>query len=273
MNTFESLFYWSSTVLLAASFFLYLWGFMFGKSGLLRAAHSLILSAFAALTVFGIARWVRTGHPPFVTLFESMVISVWFLLLIALIMRARVPRFSVLLLPVAGVSFLLMGWSSSLPAEASPLTATLTNVWLFIHASFATAGASAFLIAASLSVLYLLGREKLVSMERVAAAVPEHSSLPGTIFNFLLFGLILWGVMIVSGSIWAHSAWGRYWAWDPIELWSLISWLLFVVLIHARITFKLNQRVLAICTIVSALTVVFALWGVHYIYETIHTYG
>jgi ABC-type transport system involved in cytochrome c biogenesis permease subunit len=167
----------------------------------------------------------------------------------------------------------MMGWSSSLPAETSPLSAALSNVWLFIHASFATSGAAAFLIGASFSIIYLLGRENLGVLERISPKIPDYDMLPKTILNFLIFGLILWGVMIVSGSIWAHVAWGRYWAWDPIELWSLISWLLYGLLLHARLAFKLPKRLFCWLTILAAATVVFSLWGIQYIYETIHSYG
>jgi ABC-type transport system involved in cytochrome c biogenesis permease subunit len=187
--------------------------------------------------------------------------------------RTRLPQLSILLLPVSAIAFLLLGWSSGLSQDASPLSAALTNVWLFIHASFATAGASAFLIAASFSMVFLMGNERLERLQKTIRTVPDYNALPKSILNFLIFGLILWGVMIVSGSIWAHVAWGRYWAWDPMELWSLIGWLVYALLLHTRLTFKLRQRVFAWLTIAAAATVVFALWGVHYIYDTIHTYG
>ena len=233
----------------------------------------IVFVGFISLTIFGIIRWVNTGHPPFVTLFESMITSIWFILLIYLITSIINKKTNILILPVSLISFLMIGWSSSLSAEATPLSAALTNVWLFIHASFATSGAAAFLIGASFAVIYLLGEDKLISMEKVAAKIPEYNRLPKTILNFLIFGLILWGVMIVSGSIWAHVAWGRYWAWDPIELWSLISWLLFALVIHTRLTFKISQRLFCYLTIIAAITVVFSLWGVGYIYKTIHEYG
>ena len=156
---------------------------------------------------------------------------------------------------------------------ASPLSAALENVWLFIHASFATCGAAAFLLASSYSVIYLMGEEKLGRLRETIPVLPEQRKLPTSVTNLVLFGLILWGVMIVSGAIWANIAWGRYWAWDPIELWSLISWLLYGLLLHARLAFRLPQRVFCILTIVAAATVAFSLWGIQYVYETIHTYG
>ena len=273
MTTPELLFFWSSALLLAAAFFQTLRSLVFRNRRSFDIAAIIVAIAFVTLTVFGVLRWIRTGHPPFVTLFESMITAIWFVLLIFHIVRNRLPQAAILLLPISGITFLMMGWASSLPPEASALSAALTNIWLFIHASFATCGAAAFLIASSFAVIYLLGQEKLLSLQNTVSALPDYNSLPKSMFNFLLFGLILWGIMIVSGSIWAHVAWGRYWAWDPIELWSLISWLLYALLVHARLTFRLPQRVFSWLTIVAVCTVAFALWGVQYIYETIHTYG
>ncbi|HSG98481.1 MAG TPA: cytochrome c biogenesis protein CcsA [candidate division Zixibacteria bacterium] len=273
MNATESVFYWATALFHAATFFTVLLALVFRKGRAFDFGRIFFLLAFVTLTVFGVLRWIRTGHPPFVTLFESMITAIWFVVLIFHLVRHRLPHFAILLLPVSAVSFLLLGWSSALPHEASPLSAALTNTWLFIHASFATSGAAAFLIAASFGVVYLLGETRLVSVQRTIAAVPEYTALPKAMLNFVIFGLILWGVMIVSGSIWAHVAWGRYWAWDPIELWSLISWLIYALLLHARLTFKMPQRVFAWLVIIAAATVAFSLWGVQYLYDTIHTYG
>lgn len=273
MTSTESVFFWLTTLLLAASFFGSLLSLVFKKTAVFKTARMTILAAFLTLTVLGIIRWVGSSHPPFVTLFESMITATWFTLLIYLFLVRFSDRFSIILMPVTFITFLLMGWSSSLPPEYSPLSATLQNVWLFIHASFATSGAAAFLLASSFSILYLGGPDRLASYEKIAARVPEYKSLPKMIFNFVIFGLILWGVMIVSGSIWANAAWGRYWAWDPIELWSLISWLLYGLVLHSRLAFKVPRKIFCWMTIIAAVTIVFSLWGVGYVYETIHNYG
>ncbi len=273
MNGGESILYWTAALCTAVTFFLTIVSLVFKKTTLFTSARATIVAAFVLITIFGISRWIEWGHPPFVTLFESMITSIWFLLLMYLMVSYFSRKTVILLLPVSLAAMLLMGWSASLSSEGSPLSEALTNTWLFIHASFATAGASAFLIAASFSVLFLMGKDRMERMQTISAQVPDYSDLPRSILNFLLFGLVLWGVMIVSGSIWAHTAWGRYWAWDPIELWSLISWLLYGVVVHARLAFKLPLRVFCWLTIAAALTVAFSLWGVGYLYKTIHSYG
>lgn len=273
MNAVESVFYWLSAVFLAASFFFAMATQIFNRAGFFKKALALSLTGLGLLTIFGILRWVEADHPPFVSRFESMVISAWFILAIFHLVRLFNRGVELLCMPLSLVAFLFLGWASSMETAASPLSTSLENIWLFIHASFATSGASAFVIAASYSAIYLRGEEKLNDMAKLAAKVPTYKSLPEKALNFLIFGLILWGVMIVSGSIWANAAWGRYWAWDPIEIWSLISWLLYGLVLHTRLTFKISKRTFSWLTIIAALTVIFALWGVGYIYETIHSYG
>ena len=273
MSAYEAILFWATALSLAVALFLAVHALVFGSARTQRLSHGFLLAGLATLTGLGVLRWVRSGHPPFVTLFESMLTGVWFVLLIYVLLRRRLAVGETILAPVACISLLLLGWSASLPQHASPLSAALDNVWLFIHASFATAGAATFLIGASFSTVFLLGEQRLSRFGRALAVLPERRALPHMVERTLLFGLVLWGVMIASGSIWAHAAWGRYWAWDPIELWSLISWLLYAALFHARMALRLSQRVFCSLTIVAAVTVVFSLWGVQYVYETIHTYG
>jgi ABC-type transport system involved in cytochrome c biogenesis permease subunit len=273
MNNFETILFWLAALLLAMAFFLASLALVFGKTAPQHLAGRLLTGTLLPLLGLGAARWVRTGHPPFVSLFESMIFSVLLLAFFYQLLRWRRPGASLAIAPMSGIALLLMGWSLTLPHEASPLSAALDNVWLFIHASFATAGAAIFLMAAALASAYLLGPQKLARLRLPKAVEPEIESIPRSVANFLLLGFILWGTMIASGAIWANIAWGRYWGWDPIELWSLISWILYALLLHSRITFKLPARLYCILTILTAVVVAFSLWGIQYVYETIHSYG
>jgi cytochrome c-type biogenesis protein CcsB len=273
MSQIESLCFWSATVALALAFFTGLLALIFRKAAPFRWSVYASWASLIFLTILGIIRWSGSGHPPFVTMFESMTISVWFAMLLFQLLRLRLTSVNIMLVPLSLFGFLLLGWASSTETAASPLSEALQSTWLFIHASFATAGAATFLMAASFSAVYLIGENRLARLNLLVARLPAYNSLPKSTLNLIIFGLILWGVMIVSGSIWAHNAWGRYWAWDPIELWSLISWLLYGLILHARLAFKFSQRLFSWLTIVAALTVAFSLWGVGYIYETIHNYG
>jgi ABC-type transport system involved in cytochrome c biogenesis permease subunit len=273
MNNPETILFWLATLGIAAAFFLSVLAMVFGRSGPQRIAAWLFGGAIAPLAGLCAVRWVRTGHPPFVSLFESMIFSVLLLVVIYQVFRWRRPQATVALAPAAGFALLLMGWSLTVPHAATPLAAALDNFWLFIHASFATAGAATFLVAAAYSTAFLLGPERLARLRVPGANGTNTKQIPRTVSTFLLLGFIMWGTMIASGAIWARVAWGRYWGWDPIELWSLISWILYALLLHARATFRLPARLFCALSIVTAVIVAFSLWGIQYVYETIHSYG
>jgi len=63
--------------------------------------------------------------------------------------------------------------------------------------------------------------------------------------------------MLIAGAVWAHSAWGRYWAWDPLETWSLITWLSMGLLIHARVTSRHLPQVLAWASVIAVFALAF----------------
>jgi len=273
VSSVETILFWIAALLVAATFFLSAVARLFGKRHPQRTAGALFAAALAPLLALAAARWVHTGHPPFVTIFESMLFSVLLLVIIYHVFRWRHPGATVALAPASLAALLLMGWSLTLPHEASPLSAALDNVWLFIHASFATAGAATFLIGAALSAAFLLGPQRLERMGINGATMSDSKGLPKTVNTFLLLGFIMWGTMIASGAIWADVAWGRFWGWDPIETWSLISWILYALLLHARMTFRMSPRLFCSLAILTAITVAFSLWGIQYVYKTIHTYG
>jgi ABC-type transport system involved in cytochrome c biogenesis permease subunit len=273
VSNLETILFWVATVTIAGTFFLAALARVFGRGTPQRLAAWCFAGALAPLVAFSAVRWIHTGHPPFVTIFESMVFSVLLLIVVYQVFRWRSQVASVALAPASLFALLLMGWSLTLPHEASPLSAALDNVWLFIHASFATAGAATFLVGAALSASFLMGPQRLARIGLNGMQNARAASVPKTVNTFLMLGFIFWGTMIASGAIWAEVAWGRYWGWDPIETWSLISWILYALLLHARLTFKLSPKLFCSLAIVTAVIVAFSLWGIQYVYETIHTYG
>ena len=76
--------------------------------------------------------------------------------------------------------------------------------------------------------------------------------------------------MIVAGAIWANEAWGRYWAWDPIETWSLISWIVYAAYLHTRLTLGWKGSKSAWFAVVALPVMAFTLIGVPLAYSSIH---
>ena len=123
------------------------------------------------------------------------------------------------------------------------LPPTLRSIWLVFHIGFAKLSAAAFLLSLAAAVLVLLKRRAKPApwLERV----PAVEALDAFTVRCVGFGFIFWTVTIAAGAIWANQSWGRYWGWDVIETWSLITWLAYGTFLHARRFFRLKPAATA----------------------------
>jgi len=72
--------------------------------------------------------------------------------------------------------------------------------------------------------------------------LPAREALDAYTVRFIGFGFIFWTVTVAAGSIWANQSWGRYWGWDAVETWSLVTWLTYGTFLHARLFFRMRPR-------------------------------
>jgi cytochrome c-type biogenesis protein CcsB len=102
--------------------------------------------------------------------------------------------------------------------------------------------------------------------------LPSDQLLDELTYQLVMFGFIFLSAGIISGSVWANSAWGRYWGWDPKETWSLITWFVYAGLLHARFMRGWQGNRIAVMSIVGFLAVLFTYFGVNYL-PGLHSYG
>ncbi len=273
MQTVLSIIFWLAAVVYGLGFVLFAVSLVFRKPRALDHAILVVWAGFFLHTITVASRWAQTGHPPFVSYFESMSASAWFGVLGYLVLQQWNP-----FLRVAGAGMmpfivLLMGWAGTHPVGGESLPVSLQSFWLFIHAGFATAAVGCFTVAAGVAAM------RLYRQRRNGLADPALDIAPGDRydeFNFriIVLGFIFFGIEIVAGAVWADLAWGRYWGWDPIELWSLISWLVYVIYLHIYSVWKKLRGVfLAWYAIMGWIFVGFSFWGIRFLYDTIHSYG
>jgi ABC-type transport system involved in cytochrome c biogenesis permease subunit len=124
------------------------------------------------------------------------------------------------------------------------------------------------LTAAALGFLYILKEKK---SGRIYDKLPDLPGLDDLSYRFVAGGFILYGLMIVSGAFWANQVKGSYWGWDPVEVWSLISWLIYGIYLHLRITFHWNGRKLAWYALVALAAMIISYWGIPFTVETFHS--
>jgi ABC-type transport system involved in cytochrome c biogenesis permease subunit len=197
-------------------------------------------------------RWERIGHGPFITMFEILSSNVFSLVLVFSVAYWRVRAVRPAAAVVMPVLFMMMGWLLvSSPVEGH-LPPTYTTIWLYVHIGLGKVFLGSVLVAVGIAGIVLL-RSAGIGVRRLAD-LPDDAKLDNLAFRFMVLGFLFETLMLVAGAIWAQNAWGRYWAWDPLETWAFVTWLGLAFYLHLRVTFKLQPRYAA-----SAIIVVFVL--------------
>lgn len=264
MNWAESLLAWGIIYLYAACSILLLTAFVFQKERLLRWVRIILAPAFAAHTVVFIARWVRTGYFPANGEFENAITGGWFAILLTLGVLYRRRELAGISLVTVPVTLLFLGYGIMKNPAALPHAASLKSSWLVIHVLFAQLAFGAYLVASGMGAVYLLKDNKL--RKGAASAffdrLPPLPVLEELMFKFVIYGFIADAIMIAAGSIWAKDLWGSYWGWDPVEVWSLVSWLIYGISIHLKVQLGWKGRRLAWIYLLAVFGIIITYWGV-----------
>lgn len=264
---------WAAVVVYAAGAVLYIVGLVFGWQKVVTAATATSLVGLLPHVVAVGVRWAIVGHAPYLGFYE--VVSSFALLSVAMLgllvwRNRRLALAGVAIMPLA---FLFLGGALLLSSHEFEYNTggKLASVWLTVHVTFAKLSYAAFAVSFALALVYLMrDRWRSGRLAGVLAKLPSQEIVDGLSFKFIAVGFIFLGIMIVAGAIWANEAWGRYWAWDPIETWSLIGWLVYAVYLHLRLTMGWHGRRAALVAVIALPVVVFALIGVPVAYQSIH---
>ncbi len=234
-----------------------------------------ILSAGLGLhTVYLAYRWWISGHAPIVNLHESLSFFAWFVTLafLALQFRYKLKSLGAFVAPIVSV-LLIVSYSQS--NKIMSLPPSLKSFWLPVHAGICIASYALFATAAAIAMMYLLQEKNIKSkrFNRLFERLPSLDGLDAMIGRCINIGFPLLTLGIITGSIWAESAWGAYWSWDPKETWSLVTWFFYAALLHQRLTVGWRGRRAAIMTIISFFILLFTFLGVNLLLPGQHSYA
>lgn len=232
--------------------------------GLWLAAAGLVPHT-AALVV----RYVQVGHGPYMMKYEVLSSNAWLAIVLLLLFLWRQPRWTALALVVLPVSVLMLGFGLFTNPEARDLPPTLRSMWLVFHVLFNKLAVGAFLLSFGAAVVLL--RKQAGASSRWLERMPDIPSVEAYMVRFVGFGMVFWTTTIAAGAIWANQSWGRYWGWDPIETWSLVTWLSYAILLHVRLFFRLKAQVTAWATIACFILSVLTILIFPFIFPSMHT--
>ena len=165
---------------------------------------------------------------------------------------------------------------------AGPLVPALNSYWIKIHVAAAVMSSGAFLLSGVLALLYLARSryDALLAAGRPArfpvslgAALPPAPALDRISYSVIAFAFPVWTFAVIAGAIWAESAWGRYWGWDPKETWSFITWVLYAGYLHARATAGWKGRKAAWVAVAAAGALIVDYYVVNIFVVGLHSYA
>lgn len=267
----------SNSMLVAVTFaylgvsVLYLCNGVFKRDLFGRIATVATVLALAVHTAAIILRWVASyeqgfGRAPFTDLFESLVLFGWTITLLYLIIEFK-TKFKVIGAYAMPLAFFAMLYALKEYAPIKPLMPALKSYWLHAHVITCFLGYAGFALSAALSIMYLVTKQEKNSKSERALLLDE------LIYQTVVVGFILLTAGIVTGSIWANSAWGTYWQWDPKETWSLITWLVYAAMLHSRYMRGWHGRRLAWFSLIGFGCVLFTYFGVNLLLSGLHSYA
>lgn len=236
----------------------------------LRAVGGVLLVlGFVAMTWGLSMRWQIAGRVPASDMYESMLFLGWGVGLFGVVALALRQR--LLIANAAGLGALAMALADLLPIDRfiHPMPPVLSGTpWLAIHVPIIVVSYSVLAMATGLAHL-VVGVEIVAPGRRDLAA--RWSEL---LYWYLHVGSILLIAGILTGSIWAASSWGRYWGWDPKEVWSLIAFLAYMAILHARFDEQIRSFGVAVLSIAAFWTILMTYLGVNFVLAAgLHSYG
>jgi cytochrome c-type biogenesis protein CcsB len=207
-----------------------------------------------------------TLHAPLANFYESLIFFAWCLPALGLLsFRRSLTGYLGALISV--LSTLLLAYASfGVDSGIKPLMPALKSNWLLVHVVTCFLGYAAFALAFGTAMLYL------IQERRPRSSLPPLPVLDGLIYRTTVLGFLLLTLGIVTGAVWAETAWGRYWSWDPKETWSLITWFIYAALLHARLLKGWHGRRIAWLAVLGFMAVLFTYFGVSFLLTGLHSY-
>jgi cytochrome c-type biogenesis protein CcsB len=222
-----------------------------------------------------VLRALSVSRPPWGNMYEfsitaSLVASIAFLTMA----KTRVGRaLAIWVLLIVFVALIVAVTVLYLPP--GPLVPALRSYWLALHVGAAVLAFGLFTVSAVVSALQIVAeRAERRAVGGFAASLPSSGTLDRLAYRLIAVAFPIWTVgPLILGAIWAEASWGRYWGWDPKEVWALVTWLAYAAFLHARATAGWKGAKASMVSLIAYGTVLFSYFGVNLVFTGLHAYG
>jgi len=233
----------------------------------------------AALLAAGVlARGLAAGRAPWGNMYEFAVTGALVVCLVYLVLVAR-AGIGWLGSVVTGFCVSVLGLSILVYVPAGPVVPALNSYWLVVHVAAAVLAGGAFVVGAGASAAFLVKeraeRRSPGSGQRgVLGRLPATEAMDRLAYRVHAFAFPVWTfAALIAGPIWAQAAWGRYWGWDPKEVWAFITFVVYAGYLHARATAGWRGKGAAVLALVGFATFLFNFVGVNLFVGGLHSYA
>jgi len=241
--------------------------FLFGQKDILyRTGFYLLIAGFACHSLTIGYGTLELGHIPVQNLHQTLSIACWAIVAVFLGLQYRF-NLKILGIYAAPLAALIMLAAYQLPREPATASDLFNNLWLVLHIVAIFVGEAALALAFGVGVLYMLQEHTIKSKHHgfFYRRLPSLELLDQTGYACIVVGFAMLSLGLISGFVYAKSVWGKFWTWDPKEVWSGITWLIYAALVHQRLTVGWRGRRAAGMAIIGFLVVLFTFFGVNFL--------
>jgi len=267
----ENILFYLALTIYTISMILYIIFFIGRKENSGKIATYILYGGFLAHTAALVVRGIASGRVPLTNQYEFANSFAWGIVLLFLIFERRFS-FKAMGTFVMPLILLVIGYAAMQSKDIRPLMPALQSNWLVFHVATAVISYGAFGVACGVSAMYLV-RDRMGEEAFITKHVPELKQLDFISYRAVAAGYFFLTLVMITGAIWAEQAWSRYWAWDPKETWSFITWIIYSIYLHLRITRGWRGKKAALFAVIGFICVLFTYIGVNTLLPSIHSYA
>lgn len=264
LNAIVVLFYLTS----AGFYFAYL---LLQKEYLYQTGYYLLMAGFCGHSAAVVFEFIEAGHIPVRNLHETLIFVGWAIAGVFLVIQYRF-KLRILGVFTAPLIALVMLVAYVVPQTQPAANKLFYSFWLNFHILSSFMANASFSMACGAGILYLLQERAIKNKSRgfFFKRLPSLQLLDTTGYGCIIAGFTLLTIGLITGLIYAKTVWGKFWNWDPKEVWSAITWLVYAALLHERLTVGWRGRKAAILAIIGFSVLLFTFFGVNFLLKGHH---
>ena len=229
--------------------------------------------AFINHTIFFMFRYAQTGQLPIISLHETLSFFVWAMsgVYLAFQLKTKTRVLGAIVSPLASLIMILA--SAGLGGHVS-IPEALRGSLVPVHVMLSVIGEALFAIASCAGAMYLL-QERLIKNKKVSSfrkILPSLTDLDRINHISLLWGFPLLTLGILVGSMWARTVWGSLWQWDPKQVWTLVAWIFYALILHQRLAIGWKGHKAALFSLLALGILLASLFAVNLFFITAHNF-